>query len=90
MFTIDARGLYLRETTVNKQLRSGDVACIIGGEKHHSFGDLLRAAEPAERNDIGNHLQALLAGFLRAKQFAQPRRIDRARTHGVHANSAAL
>ena len=56
-------GLHLCETAIDKQFRSRDVAAVVGCEKHHGLRDLIGCTEPAERNTVGNHLQALLAGF---------------------------
>ena len=54
-------GLHLREAAVDKQFRSRDEACVIGREKHHSLGDFIRCAEPAEGDIVRDILQALLA-----------------------------
>ncbi len=56
-------GLHLCHAAIHKQFRSRDVAAVVGGEKHHGLRDLIRCTEPAERNTVGNHLQALLARF---------------------------
>ena len=56
-------GLHLCEAAIHKQFRSGDVAAVVGCEKHHGPGDLIGCTEPAERNTVGNHLQALLVRF---------------------------
>ena len=56
-------GLHLCETAIHKQFCSRDVAAVAGCEKHHGLGDLIGCAEPAERNTVGNHRQALLARF---------------------------
>ncbi len=55
--------LHLGKTSVHKQFRSGDVAAVVGREKHHGFRDLVCGPEPAERNILGNRLQTLLARF---------------------------
>ena len=55
--------LHLCDAAIHKQFRSRDVAAVVGCEKHHGLGDLIGSTEPAERNTVGNHLQALLAGF---------------------------
>lgn len=55
--------LHLRDTAIHKQFDSGDVAAIVGCEKHDRLRDLGRSAESAERNGTGNHLRALLAGL---------------------------
>ena len=34
--------LTLRETTIDKQFRSRDVAAVVGGKKYHGLGDLKR------------------------------------------------
>src|SRR5262245_53307175 len=57
------RGLHLCEAAVHRQFRSRDVAAVVGCEKHHGLGDLIGRAEPAERNTVGEHLQALHAHF---------------------------
>src|SRR5947209_18302924 len=57
------KGLHLCDAAIHKQFRSRDVAAVVGCEKHHGLRDLIGCAEPAERNAIGNHLRAFLAGF---------------------------
>src|SRR5262249_60521128 len=44
------RGLHLCEAAVHRQLRSRDVAAVVGCEKHDGPGDLIGRAEPAERS----------------------------------------
>ena len=61
--------LHLGETAIDKQFRACDVAAAIGCEEHHGLGDLIGCTEPAERNTVGNHLQALLAGFRGSEQL---------------------
>jgi hypothetical protein len=55
--------LHLRETSVHKQFRSRDKACVIGGKKHDRLADLIGGAQPAEGDIVGDILQALLARF---------------------------
>jgi hypothetical protein len=55
--------LHLCHAAIHKQFRSCDVAAVVGCEKHHGLCDLIGCTEPAERNNVGNHLQALLARF---------------------------
>jgi hypothetical protein len=62
--------LHLCEAAIYKQFRSRDVAALVGCEKHNGFGDLAGRAEPAERNSVGNHLQAFLARFAGSQQIA--------------------
>jgi hypothetical protein len=63
-------GLHLCKAAIHKQFRSRDVAAVVGCEKHHGFGDLVGRAEPAERNSVGNHLQAFLPRFPGSQQTA--------------------
>jgi hypothetical protein len=56
-------GLHLCETAIDEQFRSRDVAAVVGCEKHDRLRDLVGRAEPSERDTVGNHLQALLAGL---------------------------
>ena len=86
--TID--GLHLCETAIHKQFRSRDVAAVVGCEKHHGLRDLIGCTEPAERNTVGNHLQALLAHFCGSQQVIESGRLDGAWAHRVHANAAIL
>jgi hypothetical protein len=37
----------LRDTTIDKQFRSGDVAAIVSGEKYRDLSDFIGCAEPA-------------------------------------------
>ena len=60
---LESTALYLRETPIDKQFRSGDVACVVGGKKHDGLRDLIGCAEPAKGNIARDHLQALLARF---------------------------
>src|SRR2546428_531167 len=53
--------LHLCETAVHEQLRSRDIAAVIGREKHHGLGDLIGCTGPTERNNVGHALQVLLA-----------------------------
>jgi hypothetical protein len=39
-------GLNLCETAIYEQFRPGDVACVVGGEKHHRLRDLLGRTKP--------------------------------------------
>jgi len=55
-----SNSLHLREAAIHKQFRSCDVACIVGGEKHDGLGDLVGDAKSAERDAVGDILQALL------------------------------
>jgi hypothetical protein len=73
-----------------KQFRSGDVAAVVGCEKHHGLRDLIGFTEPAERNTVGKHLQALLARSCGSHQVIQSGRLDGAWAHCVHANAAIL
>src|SRR5437667_228100 len=82
--------LHLRETSIDKQFRSRDVATVVGRKKHHRLGDLPGCAEPAERNTGGDHLQALLACLRGSEQPAQAGRIGGARAHCVDTNAALL
>src|SRR6516165_3715318 len=68
--------LHLCEAAIHEQFRSRDVAAVVGCEKHHGLGDLIRRTEPAERNRGGNHLATLLACFRGGQQIAQPGRVD--------------
>ena len=83
-------GLHLCETAIHKQLRSRDVAAVVGCEKHHGLGDLIGRTKPAERNIVGNRLQALLARSSGSDQIVQSDRVDGAWAHCVHANVAIL
>src|SRR5215469_17113934 len=65
-------GLHLCEATIHEQFRSCNVATVVGGEEHHGPGDLIGGAESAERNSVGQHLQALLAGFCGSQQVVSP------------------
>ena len=49
--------LHLCETAVHEQLRSRDIAAVIGREKHHGLGDLIGCTGPGERNNFGHALQ---------------------------------
>src|SRR5213079_467440 len=51
----------LCHAAIHEQFRSRDVATVVGCEKHDGLGDLFGCPEPAERNNVGEHLQALLA-----------------------------
>src|SRR5580704_2050642 len=51
---------HLCETTIHKQFRSRDIAAVVGCEKYDGLRDLFWFPEPAERDSVGNHLQALL------------------------------
>src|SRR5260370_1396605 len=82
--------LHLCETAIHKQFRARDVAAVIGCEKHHGPGDLIGCTEPAERNSVGNHLQALLAHPCGSHQVIQPGRVDGAWAHCVHPDAAIL
>ena len=82
--------LNLRETAIDKQFRSRDVAAVVRCQKHHGLGDLIGCTEPAERNTVGNHLQALLAGFCGSQQVTKSGRVGGAWAHRVHANAAVL
>ena len=74
----------LRETTINKQFRPGDVTAVVGREKYHCLSDLIACAEPAEWNSVGNSLYALL-GLL----YGMPRRcVGIAWAYRVDANAA--
>jgi hypothetical protein len=81
-------GLHLCETAIHKQLRSRDVAAVVGSEKHHGLRDLVGFTEPAERNIVGKHLQALLARSRGSHQSIQSGRLNGAWAHHVHANAA--
>src|SRR5271168_431619 len=83
-------GLNLRQAAIDEQFRSRDVAGVVGGEKHHGFGDLIGRAESAERDRAGKHLQSLLANLRRTQQITQPGRVSAARAYCVHANAARL
>jgi hypothetical protein len=83
-------GLHLCQTAIHKQFRSRDVAAVVGCEKHHGLGDLIGCTEPAERNSVGNHLQALLADFRGSEQLTKSRRVGGAWAHRVHPNAAVL
>src|SRR2546422_70600 len=89
-FDNDQSYLHLCEAAIHKQFRSRDVAAVVGCEKHHRLRDLIRRAEPAERNSGGNDLRALPARFRGSEQVTQPGRVDRAGAHGVNADAAIL
>ena len=82
--------LDLRETAIDEQFDTGDIAAVIGGEKHDSLRDLVGCTEPAQRNAAGNHLQPLLPRLTGTQQLAQPRRVGGTGAHRVHANAASL
>src|SRR5260370_23242606 len=82
--------LHLRETAIDEQLRSGDVAAVVRCEKHDGLRDLVGCAEPTERHNAGNHLPALLARFRGGQQVAQSGRVDRTWAYRVHANAPRL
>src|SRR6267378_5845944 len=78
--------LHLRETAIHEQLRSRDVAAVVGCEKHHGFRDLVGCPESAQRNTAGNDLHVFLGRF-----YGVPwGRVGKARAHRVHANAASL
>jgi hypothetical protein len=92
-------GLHLREAAIHKQFRSRDVAAVVGCEKHHGLGDLIRCTHPAERNAVGRHRQGLFARSCgtgcfqrlpRSYQLIQSRRLDKAWAYRVYANAAIL
>ncbi len=58
--------LHLCEAAIDEQFRSGNIAGVVGCEKHNGLRDFIRCAKPAERNSAGNHLQPLLARFCRS------------------------
>ena len=60
-FDSEAVALDLRESAIDEQFGSGDVAGIVGGEKHRCGGNLIGRTETAERRDRRNHLAALLS-----------------------------
>jgi hypothetical protein len=82
--------LHLCYAAIHKQFRSRDVAAVVGCEKHHRLGDVIGCTDPAERNNVGNHLQAFLAGFPGSEQLAKSGRVGEAWAHHVHANAAIL
>jgi hypothetical protein len=84
------RKLYLSEATIYKQFRPGDIAAVIRREKDHRPGNLFGCTEPAQGNQSGDHLPALLAGFRGSQQVIQSRCVDGAWAHGVHSNAASL
>ena len=53
--------LHLCEAAVHEQFRTRDVAAVVGGEKHHRPGDLVRCPRPAERRSGRKLLQCLIA-----------------------------
>src|SRR5258705_672705 len=78
--------LYLCEAAIYEQLRSRDVAAVIGREKHHGLCNLIGSTEPAEWHGAGNRLHAFLGRF-----HGTPRgRVGIARADRVHANPASL
>src|SRR2546426_4038134 len=83
-------GLHLCHAAIHEQFRSRDVTTVVGCEKHDGLGDLVGCTEPAERNDVGKHFQALLAGPCGSHQVVQSGRVDGAWAHCVHANAAIL
>src|SRR2546426_3557400 len=83
-------GLHLCHAAIHEQFRSRDVTTVVGCEKHDGLGDLVGCTEPAERNDVGKHFQALLARPCGSHQVVQSGRVDGARAHCVHANAAIL
>jgi hypothetical protein len=76
-----AVNLDLGEAAIDKQFGFGDVAAVIGRERHHRLSDLIGCAEPAERNDAGNHLQAFRAPFPGSQQLTESGRVGGAGAH---------
>src|ERR1700688_2300893 len=81
--------LDLGHPAIDVKLDSGNVTRLVRCKEGHSFGDLIRISEPAQRNvfcEVFFHLRqgiALLPGV-------ENRRIDMSRTDGVHANAAVF
>jgi hypothetical protein len=82
--------LHLCEAAIHKQFRSRDVAAVVGGEKHHDLRDVVRCAEPAQRNTTGNDLHAFLDRFYGMPERARAGPVGKARAHRVHANAASF
>src|SRR6266446_1849081 len=82
--------LHLCEAPIDEQFCTRDVAAVVRCEKHHGLGDLIGCTEPAERNRVGNHLQALLARFCGSQQLAESGSVGRAWAHRVDANAVVL
>src|SRR5262245_39183828 len=80
----------LREAAVDEQFCSGDVACVVGGEENHGFGDLFGCTKPSERHRIGDHFPALCADFRRGQKIVEARCVGGARAYRVHADTARL
>src|SRR5205085_9346732 len=52
--------LYLRESAIDEQFSSSDVAAVLRRKEHDRVGDVVRCSRPAEGNDAGGPFQALL------------------------------
>src|SRR3982074_405442 len=83
-------GLYLCEAPIDEQLRTRDVAAIVGREKYDGLCDFLGCAESAQRNAARDHLPAFLAGGSGSQQITEARRLDGGGAHGVHADAPVL
>src|SRR5215510_14101603 len=81
---------HLRKTAIDEQLGAGDVARVIGSEKHRRPSHFVTRAKPAERGGGVNQFPALFTGRRGSEQAVQSGGIDRAGADRVHANLTML
>jgi len=78
--------LNLGQAAIDEQLDAGNVAAVVRGEKHGGIRDLVRRAHPAHRHG-GHDVRLELVELLpRPPGDVDPRRFNRARANGVHAD----
>ena len=72
-----------RSIAIDREVHACDEACLVRGEEKGNRRDLLRAAEPLERDprsicglQLGDHVRA-------RRHLLEDRRVDRARTDGI-------
>src|SRR5262245_18433116 len=80
------RCLDLGQAAIDEQLDPCYVAAVVRGEEHGGIRDLVRRAHPAHRHG-GHDVRLELVELLRRPSGdVDPRRFNRARANGVHAD----
>src|SRR5262245_56826620 len=70
---------------VDGVVRTGDVACIVGGEEGDDSGDFGGLAQPARRNAVDDlvHRRRLVAASAGLKDGGEHAAVDHAGTHAI-------
>ena len=90
MMSVFYSTLHLNGSTIDEELDTCDVACIVGREEDRGLGDLVRLPQAAQRNGRSKLSVKTLALFLRLREPRKSRSLNRSWADRVDSDFAVF